>query len=219
MLNTKLESEEIYMAKKGLFIVLEGGEGVGKTTLAKSLKNHFESLGREVVLTREPGGVDTAENIRNLIMRNQTDSLSEALLFAAARREHLLKKVVPALESDKIVICDRFVGSSIVYQGIVGNADINTILNINKAVIGDYIPDITLVLQMDIEEALNRIHQNNRETNRFDNQSLEYHKSIEKAYARLDSFSIMLPLLYINAAQSPEDVFKESLHKIKRIMN
>ena len=103
--------------KSGIFIVLEGGDGSGKTTQAKLIAEYLKNNGFSVVLTREPGGVDTAEKIRTIILNEDVDPVTEALLFASARREHLVKKVIPALNEGKIVICDRFLYSSLAYQG------------------------------------------------------------------------------------------------------
>ena len=119
---------------KGLFITLEGGEGSGKTTIAKKIQEILLQEGYQVSLTREPGGVDIAEQIRNIITDvNNTamDKKTEALLYAASRRQHLVEKVIPKLEAGEIVICDRFVDSSLVYQGIGRGIGVDEIYTMN----------------------------------------------------------------------------------------
>ena len=126
----------------GKFITIEGPEGSGKTTVAKRLVEKLTEEGYQVVYTREPGGVTIAERIRDIILdvnNTNLDPRSEALLYAASRRQHLVEKVLPALESGKIVICDRFVDSSLAYQGYARNIGIDEIYNINMFAINNII--------------------------------------------------------------------------------
>lgn len=168
--------------EKGYFIVLEGGEGSGKSTAARFLQKAFEKKGYDVVLTREPGGVESAEDIRGVIMNHEMHSWTEALLFAAARNEHLQQKVKPALAEGKIVICDRFVHSSLAYQGYAGEMGINRVMDLNLPFIEDCRPDLVLFLDLTPEEGLRRIQENNRETNRMDEKGLAYHERVYRGY-------------------------------------
>ena len=174
------------MGKVGKFITVEGGEGAGKSLAIQSVKKHLEGMGYEVVLTREPGGVPLAERIRELTLDKditEMDIVTEMFLFAASRREHLVKKVLPALEDGKVVLCDRFVDSSFVYQGIVGGLGVDFVWDVNKAAIGELMPDFTLYMDLDPEIGLARIEKNaDREVNRMDLKPIEYHQAVRKGY-------------------------------------
>lgn len=196
--------------KKGMFVTLEGGEGSGKTTLIQLLKTYLESLGHTVLVTREPGGVAIAEQIRGMIMNNDMDSMTEALLFASARREHLVRKVIPALESGAIVICDRFVHSSLVYQGVLGGLGVDVVSALNEVAIGSYMPDFTLLLDIEPELGLQRISANSeREVTRFDKQSLDYHHRIRAGYQSMVSLYPEHNIKTIDASGNAEQVFEE----------
>lgn len=170
------------MLKK--FISLEGGEGCGKSTLCLRLNELLEEKNIEHIITREPGGITSSEEIRSIIMNHELDRKSEVLLFAAARNEHLTQKIIPALEADKFVICDRYVDSSLAYQGYALGLGIENVLSINEYVIGDKFPDITFWLDMDVEEALARIT-NEREINRFDRKAKKFHEDVRAGYQKL----------------------------------
>lgn len=173
------------MTETGKFITLEGGEGSGKTTAINFIKELLEAKGYEVVVTREPGGVAVSETIRDLILNNEMTSMTEALLFAASRKEHLEHVVIPALKRGAVVICDRFVHSSYAYQGIVGSFGLKEIKSLNEMVVGEYMPDFTLFLDVTPEVGLKRIKDNNRTTNKIDNYDLDFHKRIRMAYTQL----------------------------------
>ena len=165
-----------------MFITFEGGEGTGKTTQINILKKYLEDQGLEVIITREPGGVISAENIRAVIFDNEIDPITETMLYAAARREHYIKKIKPALDAGKIVICDRFIDSSIVYQGIVRGVGVDLVENINKYAINNVEPDLTIFFDLDPETGLKRVSLRNEQMNRFDNESLDFHLKVRKGY-------------------------------------
>lgn len=169
------------------FYTLEGGEGAGKSSTALLIKKELEAKGYKVLLTREPGGEKIAEKIRNIILNNKISKKTEVLLFAAARIEHLEQKIIPALRNGEIVISDRYVDSSIVYQGIVGG--ISEVEEINKFAIGNKLPNTTFIFDIDPEIALNRIKANNRIENRFDKENLEFHKQIREGYLEIGKTS------------------------------
>ena len=142
------------MIQKGVFITFEGPEGAGKTTVIKELYKRMEEQGLKVILTREPGGIRIAEKIREIILDNdhqEMDAKTEALLYAAARRQHLVEKVVPALQDGMIVLCDRFVDSSLAYQGHARGLGIDEVLSINEFAIGDTMPDLTVFFDINPE--------------------------------------------------------------------
>jgi dTMP kinase len=191
------------------FITFEGGEGSGKTTSISKIKVLLEKQGYHVIVTREPGGVRIAEDIRSVILgkgSEEIDIMTEMLLYAAARREHLVKKVIPALEEGFVVLCDRFVDSSVVYQGYVRGQGEQTVLDINNLVIGDYMPGLTLFYDVDPEIALNRINVNEtREKNRFDLEGLKFHNKVREGYQNLAKNN-SVRIKTIDAGKSIEEV-------------
>ncbi len=173
--------------QRGIFITLEGGEGSGKTTTSEVVKTKLEAMGYQVVLTREPGGVEVSEAIRNTIMNYELHKKTEILLFAAARVEHLHQKIIPALNANKIVLCDRYIDSSVVYQGMARNSDTNYVRDINYWATDEFLPDLTIFFDVKPEIALERISVEEREVNRFDNEKLEFHKAIYDGYTKLSA--------------------------------
>ncbi|NLZ33944.1 MAG: dTMP kinase [Clostridiales bacterium] len=199
--------------KKGKFIVICGVEGSGKGTQINLIKEHFKG-NDNIVFTREPGGTDIAEKIRDIILNEDIDPLTEAYLFAAARREHIIKKIKPSLEEGKTIICDRFVYSSLVYQGLGRNLGINFIDRLNKPVIEGFYPDKIIYLDLEPEIGLERIKKNNREINRLDNEKLDFYKKCREGFLHLannepDKFII------INANQSERKVFQDIKNNLK----
>ena len=135
---------------KGLFITFEGNDGSGKTTISKLAYERLKEMGYPVIYTREPGGIDIAEQIRKVILdpaNTAMDERCEALLYAASRRQHLVEKVLPALNEGSIVLCDRFVDSSLAYQGVARNLGIDEVYNMNLFAIKDVMPDKTLFFE------------------------------------------------------------------------
>ena len=174
---------------KGIFITLEGPVGSGKSTIMKMIRDYFHEENIDIISTREPGGTEIGEEIRHIILDNKHKCMSaetEALLYAAARRQHLIEKVIPALHSGKVVLCDRFIDSSLAYQGYARGIGIEEVLKINKFAIDTYMPDLTLYLDISPEEGLRRIRQNeNREVNRLDLEALDFHYRVYEGYERV----------------------------------
>jgi len=170
----------------GYFFSLEGCEGSGKSTIAKLLAEALTKKGFRVVLTREPGGIEIAEQIRNVILDRKNinmDAKTEALLYAAARRQHLVEKIIPELEKGSIVLCDRYIDSSLTYQGYARGLGIEEVLTINKFAIEDYMPDLTIYLDVSPEVGLARINKDkDREVNRLDVESLQFHTKVREGY-------------------------------------
>ncbi|MBE1556205.1 dTMP kinase [Sporosarcina limicola] len=177
------------MIQKGIFITFEGPEGAGKTTVITELAKRLVEEGWNVVLTREPGGIRIAEKIREIILDNnhqEMDAKTEALLYAAARRQHLVEKVIPALDDGFIVLCDRFVDSSLAYQGYARGLGIDEVLLINKFAIANTMPDLTVFFDIDPEEGLARIANNSeREQNRLDKENIQFHRKVYEGYQEL----------------------------------
>lgn len=170
------------MLKK--FVSLEGGEGCGKSTLCLRLNEILNDREIDHIITREPGGITPSEEMRSIIMNHELERKSEVLLFAAARNEHLSQKILPALRDGKFVICDRYVDSSLAYQGYAQGLGIDNVLNINEYVIGKHFPNVTFWLDMDAKEALGRI-KSDREINRFDMKETKFHEDVRIGYGKL----------------------------------
>ncbi len=172
-----------------MFITFEGPEGSGKTTISNIIEKRLEDIGYQVVHTREPGGTPIAEQIRNIILdkaNTMLDARAEALLYAASRRQHLVEKVWPALKEGKIVICDRYIDSSLAYQGGARHLGVENVLNINMFATEGTFPDITLLFDIKPEDGLHRIAANaNREVNRLDLEKIEFHKSVRNTFLEL----------------------------------
>ena len=171
------------------FITFEGGEGSGKSTVMKDVAARLTKEGYKLVLTREPGGTPIAEEIRNVILdkdNTKMDPRTEALLYAASRRQHLVEKIWPALERGEIVLCDRYLDSSLAYQGGARGLGVDEVLSINMfATEGEY-PDLTLLFDLEPEEGLKRIEKNKgREVNRLDLEKLEFHKKVRDNFHAL----------------------------------
>jgi dTMP kinase len=171
------------------FVTLEGGEGVGKSTQAKALAEALRALGLEVEETREPGGSSGAEAIRALLLGGEVerwDSRTEALLFAAARADHVRRTIRPALEQGRWVLCDRFVDSSIVYQGIVGEVGADAVLRLHEIGSGGLMPDRTLLLHLDGAEAAARGQMRDGQgADRFGARDRAYHLGVAAGFEQL----------------------------------
>ncbi|WP_017185071.1 dTMP kinase [Alkalibacillus haloalkaliphilus] len=196
----------------GLFITFEGVEGAGKSTVIQYISNQLSAEGFEVVTTREPGGIEIAEKIREIILNKDhtaMDSRTEALLYAAARRQHLVERVMPALKRGQVVLCDRFVDSSLAYQGYARGLGMEEVYQVNEFAIEDCMPDLTILFELDPQVGLDRISDNDqREKNRLDLEKLDFHKKVEEAYHQLkERFSDRIKS--IDAHESLENVQTE----------
>lgn len=207
---------------KGKLITLEGGEGSGKTTQIKFIEDYLKEKNIPYIVTREPGGIGIAEQIREVILNtNNTtmDGRTEALLYAAARRQHLVEKVIPALEAGKIVISDRFVDASLVYQGYARGLGIDKVMEINEFAIDGCMPDVTLYLDIEPELGLQRIAKNEeREVNRLDLENIEFHNRVREGYMiLLEKYPERIKI--INANQSIEGIFEDIKKVVNRVIN
>lgn len=173
----------------GLFVTFEGGEGAGKSSVLKELGKQLKEEGYPVLETREPGGIEIAEKIRHVILEpahTAMDSRTEALLYAAARRQHLIEKVIPALEQGMVVLCDRFIDSSLAYQGYARGLGMDDVFKINEFAIESCMPEVTFLFDIQPEEGLARIEANKgREQNRLDLEKLDFHEKVYQAYHTL----------------------------------
>lgn len=205
---------------KGKFITFEGTEGSGKTSVIKEVRKHLENLGYDVLVTREPGGIEISERIREILLdknNQEMDPRTEALLFAAARRQHLIEKILPALKANKIVLCDRFVDSSLVYQGYARNIGIDKVYDINYFAIEGALPDLTIFVDVRPEVGLKRVFSTpNREVNRLDLENLAFHKMIYDGYlALMEKYD---RIKSVNGEQDIPSVVKETIKLIEEII-
>lgn len=206
----------------GNFITFEGVEGAGKTSVLHALTDKLTQQGYEVVTTREPGGIDIAEQIRNIILDRENvkmEERTEALLYAAARRQHLVEKVLPALEAGKVVLCDRFIDSSLAYQGHARGLGMEEVYQVNQFAIKDLMPGLTLLFDIDPLKGLERIAANkDRERNRLDLENIDFHKQVYEGYhLLLKRFPERIEK--VDADQSLELVVESAFHKILTYLN
>ena len=173
---------------QGRFITFEGGEGAGKSTQIKLLAETLKGRGLAVLTTREPGGAPAAEEIRRLVVEGEAgrwDPLTEALLFTAARREHVLRTIRPALVQGTWVLCDRFADSTIAYQGYAQGVALDKLAMLYEVAVGDFEPDLTLVLDMPVEEGLKRARARGGAEDRYERMGLDFHERMRRGFLEI----------------------------------
>ena len=197
----------------GTFITVEGLDGSGKTTVAERLADELERRGHEVVLTREPGGTPIGERIRTVLLESSSDAMraeTEALLFAAARAQHVAEVIQPALERGAVVVCDRFVDSSVAYQWGGRGLDLDTLRDVQRLATAGLQPDLTVLLEVPVEAAMRRRLADPGQLNRLDREVTEFHGRVRDAYHSLAAAD---PLRWrvIDADRDLEDVWADVL--------
>ena len=199
--------------KRALFITFEGGEGSGKTTQSKRLQEYFHQKNIPSIWTREIGGTNIAESIRDLIVHNEMDITTELLLAIAARNEHLIHVIMPALEKREIVICDRFVDSSLCYQGY--KLGIETVLKFHQQVLGSIMPDISFFIDVPVEEGLKRAVKRGG-NNRFESMPIETHEKFRQCFHQLVE---MFPerIIKIDGLKSEDEISEIIIEKVKNV--
>ncbi|WP_416324973.1 dTMP kinase [[Eubacterium] hominis] len=205
--------------KKGLFITFEGSDGSGKTTISMKAYEKLKEMGYPVLYTREPGGIDIAEQIRKVILdpkNTAMDARCEALLYAASRRQHLIEKVLPALEQNMIVLCDRFVDSSLVYQGIARGIGVDEVYQINEFAIEGHLPDATVFLDVSLETGLARVA-NRGNLDRLDSEGIAFHEMVAKGYEWIkEEFKDRMHI--VDANQDIDQVLKQTIATLQEII-
>lgn len=204
----------------GKFITFEGPEGSGKTSVIEGIKQFFTDNNIDFITTREPGGIRIAEDIRNIILNKdnvEMDARAEALLFAAARGQHLHEKVIPALNQGKVVLCDRFIDSSLAYQGHARGLGVDEVYAINKFAIGDTLPVLTIFIDVPPKVGLKRVFNNTRKVDRLDLEDISFHEKVYEGYMLLaekfkDRFVI------VDGTNSKEQVISDTIEVIKDIL-
>ena len=201
-----------------MFVTIEGPEGSGKSSVTKEVVSLLEKDGYEVILTREPGGTPIAEQIRNVILDKENtkmDGMTEALLYAASRRQHLVEKVWPLSKAGKIIISDRFLDSSLAYQGGARGLGIDKILALNQFATDGYYPELTLLFDLDPRIGLARIAANKgREVNRLDLEKIDFHDSVRQTFLDL-SKRFKDRYVVLDASKPFDEVVKDAYNAIK----
>ena len=202
--------------RKGLFITFEGNDGCGKTTVSTKVYESLKEKGEPVVYTREPGGNDIAEQIRAVSL-DPNKTAMDALLYAASRRQHLTEKILPALAEGKIVLCDRFIDSSLAYQGIGRGIGMDEVLQINEFAIENHMPDATIFLSVSLETGWKRVSQRGQ-LDRLDQESREFHQRVAEGYEQVKA-RFAQRMIVIDAEADMETVFAQALHHTEEIIN
>ena len=202
--------------KRGIFITFEGGDGSGKSTQIDFLREYFENKKIDYISTREPGGTPISEKIRGIILdKDNVDMahMTEALLSAASRAQHVKQLIAPALERGKVVICDRFVDSSIAYQGY-GSGLGDSVGVINSYAIGEYMPDVTFFLDLPAEVGLGRI---NGCRDRIESEEITFHREVAHGYDEIKE-KYKGRIITLDALKSPEEIRKEIIVHVDKIL-
>lgn len=172
---------------RGKFITIEGTDGSGKSTQIELLMDYLRKKGADVIFTREPGGTQISEKIREIILdvdNSEMTGITEALLYAAARSQHVEEKIIPAIEAGKIIVCDRFVDSSIAYQGAARGLGAEKIMGINEAALHGIMPDMTLFFDLSPEKGILR-KKNERALDRLEKEKMDFHEKVYEGYKNL----------------------------------
>lgn len=203
----------------GKFITFEGCDGCGKTTIVTKIYEQLLSEGYDVMMTREPGGIRIAEEIRKVILNpefSEMDDRCEALLYAAARRQHLTQKVLPAIDKGVIVLCDRFVDSSLAYQGHARGIGMNEVYELNQFAIDHHMPDATIYLDVDLEVGLSRV-KGRGALDRLDAEGSKFHQLVAEGYQKVnEKYSDRIHV--IDANQSIQEVYEQTYALIKEMV-
>ena len=207
---------------KGIFITLEGGEGTGKSTQIKLLQQALADSSVNVITTREPGGTDQAERIRNLLVQSDGgsfDPLTEALLLFAARREHLVNKIWPALEKGQWVISDRFADSTRAFQGYGMGLDMQLIENLYQSVAGDFQPDLTFIFDIDpevgLKRSMKRLADNALTEDRYERMGLPFHQRLRNGFLELAQ-KYSQRCVVIDAAQDVQAIHQQVMKVVEQ---
>ncbi len=206
---------------KGFFITFEGGEGAGKTTQIRLVKEYLEKKGIPVLLTREPGGSEGGELIRPLLVTGQAqwDALTEVLLFSAARRDHLIKKIWPALNQGKVVLCDRFADSTLAYQGYGRQNDKNlqkTLKQLYQIIAGEFEPSLTFILDIDPDIGLKRsCNRLGNTEQRFEQMDLLFHQNLREGFLQIAKENPSRCRV-INANDSVDHIHQQIIQQIEQ---
>lgn len=206
---------------RGLFITFEGNDGSGKSSVIAAIKEELVNRGYEVLYSREPGGSKIAEKIRELILDVDNmgmDDKTESLLYAASRREHVVKTLIPALNKGKIILCDRYLDSSLAYQGYARGIGIDEVYKMNTYATDNLLPDLTLLICVKPEIGFNRIKNNQRgNLDRLESEKMEFHKKVYEGYLQVQK-QFAKRIIIINGEAPKEIVIKDALDVVIKFL-
>lgn len=212
------KGELLCMASRGKFITFEGGEGVGKSTQIVCLQRYLLKQNREVVVTREPGGTPNSEAIRSLFLEQREkdpfDEITELLLVMAGRRDHLQKKILPALQRGAWVLCDRFIDSAAVYQGMMAGRSAEWVWNLHREADVFCVPDLTFVFHAPLDVLALRSKKRKKILDRFDQRDLSFHKRLAQAYETLAQTDARYHS--VDTGHSVDGVTQEIIHEVSK---
>ncbi len=205
----------------GKFITFEGPDGSGKTTVSKAVTKRLQEEGYKVIYTREPGGSAIAEQIRSVILDPKNtlmDGRCEALLYAASRRQHLIEIVLPSIEEGITVISDRFIDSSLAYQGCGRGIGMDEVFAINQFAIESYMPDKTIYLDIDAQTGLDRIAKGRDVLDRLDQEDISFHNAVFEGYQKvIDKYQDRMIL--VDATKDVDDVIERAYQEVKGLID
>jgi dTMP kinase len=203
----------------GLFISFEGIDGVGKSTQADLMEKYLAAKGLSVVRTFEPGGTELGDEIRHILLhrKGEVSARSEALLYAADRAHHVLTKIVPALEAGQVVITDRFLDSSVAYQGAGRELDITEVRNLSLWAVDNLLPDLTVLLDLDAESASKRRNQTGETPDRLEREKVEFFEAVRNSYLQLAKAEPQR-FFVVNANQAAENIWTEVQSKLDEVL-
>ena len=204
---------------RGLFITIEGPDGSGKSTQIENIKKFFADKNIDIVFTREPGGTPIGERIREIILDNsfkEMDPMTEAMLYAASRAQHVTQIIGPALEAGKVVVCDRFVDSSLAYQGYGRNLG-ESVEIINSYAVREYVPDVTFLMKLDPDVGRHRIAENRENRDRLEHEKLAFHKKVYEGYLELEK-KFPDRIVGIDASLGIDEIRDEIYRKLEEII-
>ncbi|MBC7253529.1 MAG: dTMP kinase [Actinobacteria bacterium] len=206
--------------RKGVLITFEGVEGSGKTTQMNMLHAHLIRMNVDVVATHEPGGTRLGEEIRRILLNpsfREMHPLTETVLYAADRAQHVYEVIKPALEAGKVVLCDRYLDSSLAYQGVARRVGLEGVRNLNEWITDDLYPDLTFLLEIPFRVGLKRLEERNKAMDRMEGQPESFHQQVQEAYRTLAKF---FPSRYVvlNGADKPENIHHRVMEEVMKLL-
>jgi dTMP kinase len=208
------------VGKKSLFITFEGVEGSGKTTQMNMLHAHLLRMNIDVVATHEPGGTRLGEEIRRILLDpvfKEMHPLTETALYAADRAQHVHEVIRPALQQGKVVLCDRYIDSSLAYQGVARRVGMEGVRNLNEWVTDDLYPDVTFLLEIPYEVGLKRLRKRKKQVDRMEGQPESFHKQVQEAYRTLAKF-FSQRIVVLNGADRPDRIHHRVMQEVLHLL-
>jgi dTMP kinase len=204
---------------QGVLVVIEGIEGAGKSTVAQAIAEFAKGRGYDALITRDPGGTELGERVREILLRGEESRspITETFLFMAARRQLVDERIIPALEAGKCVVLDRFLLSTMAYQGVAGGVGIETVLTLGQIAVGSVIPAMTLLLDLPVEEGFRRIEKSRSYVDKIEGRGLDYHRAVRDGFL-LARRHYPWPLTTIDASRPLDEVHKAAIEAVADVL-